>query len=116
MHNHNLMCRSVALDNMSKTIPPVDSNQKAALLHEPFKGTTLYRGKLAKLHRANKEHGSSVTVYLAATPQSYFTKSYPGRGRSFRKGGSPTGRLAKIVIRADLHPHLLNCLEAVRPP
>ena len=37
---------------------------------------------------ANKERASSVTVYPAATPQSYSTKPYPGRGRSFRKGGS----------------------------
>ena len=82
-----LMCRSVALENLAKTIPPIDSDQKVALLHAPFKGITLFGGELTKLHRANKEHGSSVTVYLAATPQSYSTKPYPGCGRSFRKGG-----------------------------
>ena len=45
---------SVALDNLSKTIPPIDSDQKVALLHAPFKGTTLFRGELAKLHRATR--------------------------------------------------------------
>ena len=46
------------------------------------------RGELAKLHRANKELSSSVTVYPAAIHQCYTTKPYPGRGRSFRKDGS----------------------------
>ena len=59
-----------------------------ALLHAPFKGTTLSGGELTKLRRANKECASSMTVYSAATPQSYYTKPYPGPGRSFRKGGS----------------------------
>ena len=31
----------MALDNLSKTIPQIDSDQKVALLHAPFKGTTL---------------------------------------------------------------------------
>ena len=88
VHNHMLMCRSMALDNLSKTIPPIDLDQKVALLHAPFKGTTFFGGELAKLHRPNKEHASSVTVYPAASPQSYSTVPYPGRGRSFRKGCS----------------------------
>ena len=74
MHDHMLLCRSLALDNLSRTIPPIDSDQKVALLHIPFKGTTLFGGELAKLHRANKKRASSVTVYPAATPQSYSTK------------------------------------------
>ena len=86
VHNHMLMCRSMALDNQS--IPLIDSDQKVALLHAPFKGTILFGLELAKLNRANKECAYSVTVYPAATPQSYSTKLYPGRGRSFRKGGS----------------------------
>ena len=49
LHNNMLMCRSVALDNLSRTIPPIDSDQKVALLHAPFKVTTLYGGELAKL-------------------------------------------------------------------
>ena len=88
VHNHMLMRRSVGLDNLSKTIPPIDPDLKLALLHAPFNGTTLFKGELAKLHRANKEHASSVTVYPGATPQSKPTKLYPGCGRSFRKAGS----------------------------
>ena len=83
-----LMRRSVALDNISKTIPPIDPDQKVTLLHVPFKGTTLFEGELAKVYRANKERAISVTVYPAAPPQSYNTKPYTVRGRSFRKGGS----------------------------
>ena len=86
-----------------------------ALFHATFKGTTLFGGELAKLHRANKERASSVTVYSAAIPQSYSTKPYPGCGRSFRKGG-----MAGIEIRVDppLRPQLLDrpSLEVVRPP
>ena len=88
VHNNMLMCRSMALDNLSRTIPPIDSDQKVALLHAPFKGTTHFGGKLAKLHRANKECASSVTVYPAASPQTYSIKPDTGRGRSFKKGGS----------------------------
>ena len=57
VHNHMLIMRSsVALENLpkSKTIPPIDSDQKVALFHAPFKGTTLFGGELAKLHRVNK--------------------------------------------------------------
>ena len=73
---------------MSKTISPIDSDQKVALLHAPLSVLPFYGGELAKLHRANTERASTVTVYPAATPQSYSTKPYPGRGRSFRKGSS----------------------------
>ena len=40
VHNNMLLHRSIALDNMSRTIPPKDKDQKVALLHAPFKGTT----------------------------------------------------------------------------
>ena len=33
VHNYMLMRCSVALDNMSKTIPPIHSDQRVALLH-----------------------------------------------------------------------------------
>ena len=88
VHKHTIMHRTVTLDNLSKTIPRIDPDQKMALHHAPFKGTTLFGGKLARMYRANKECTSSVTVYPTAPPQSYITKPYPGRGRSFRKGGS----------------------------
>ena len=88
VHNHMLMRCSVALNNLSKTITPIDSDQRVALLHTPFKGTTLFGGELAKIYRANKEHASSVTVYPAAPPQTYSTKPYTGCGKSFKKGCS----------------------------
>ena len=43
MHNDMLMRRSIALENLSRTIPPIDEDQKVALLHAPFKGTTSQR-------------------------------------------------------------------------
>ena len=92
VHNNMLMRHSVALDNLSGTVSKKNSDQKEALLHAPFKGTTLFEGELAKLHRANKESASSVTVYPAASPQTYSTKPYADRGRSFRKCGSPFRR------------------------
>ena len=88
VHNHMLMRHSVVLDNLAKTIPLIDPDQRVALLHAPFRSITLFRGELAKVYRANKEPTSSVTVYPAAPPQSYTTKPYTGRGRSFRKRGS----------------------------
>ena len=82
------MRRSVALDNLSKTIPPIDSDQRVALLYAPFRGNTLFRGELAKIYRSNKERASSVTVYPTAPNQIYSTKHYTGLGKSFKKGGS----------------------------
>ena len=114
-----LMRRSVALDNLSKTIPPIDSDQKVALLHAPFKGTTFFGGKLAKLHRANKEPASSVFIRqltLSLTPLSLTQVVVDLSG----KVAPPTGRVAEIEIRVDppLWPQLLDrpSLEAVRPP
>ena len=120
VHNNMLMCSSMALDNLSRTIPPIDSDQKVALLHAPFKGTTHFGGKLAKLHRANKECASSVTVYpaypLRLTPLS-LTQAVAGL---LRKVAPPTGEVAGMEIRADppLRPQLLNrpSLGMVKPP
>ena len=95
-----LMRRSVFLDNLSKTIPPIDPDQRMALLHAPLKGTTLFGGELAKVYRANKERSSSVTVYPVATPKSYASKPYIGRGRSFRKGGSSYRRSGEYRDRS----------------
>ena len=119
MHNLTLMCHSVALDNLSKTIPLINSDQKVALLHAPFKGTTLLGGELAKLHRANKERASSVTVYPAATHLTPLSLTQAVVDLS-GKVAPPTGRVAGIEIRVDppLRPQLLDrpSLEAVRPP
>ena len=111
---------SVALDNLSKTIPPIDSDQKVALLHAPFKDTKLFRVKLAKLHIANKERASSITVYLGATPQSSPLSLTQAVVDLSGKVAPPTGRVAGIEIRVDppLRPQLLDrpSLEVVRPP
>ena len=94
---------SVALDNLSRTIPQIDSDQKVALLHEPFKGTTFFGCELAKLHRANKERASFVTVFPAASPQTYSTKPYTGHGRSFGRV-APSIEVTGIEVRVDLPP------------
>ena len=52
VHNDMLMHRSIALDKLSRTIPPLDTEKKVALLHTPFKDTTLFRGESAKLQKA----------------------------------------------------------------
>ena len=121
MHNNMLMRRSVALDNLSRTIPPMDSNQKVDLLHTPFKGITLFRGELAKLHRANKELTSSVAVYLAASPKTYSTLLSLTQAMAGLSGRvTPTGEVAIIEIRVDppLWPQRLNhpSLGMVKPP
>ena len=41
VHNNMLKRRPIALHNLSRTIPPIDEDQKVALLNAPFKGTTL---------------------------------------------------------------------------
>ena len=103
-----LMCRSMALNNLSKTISAIDSDQTVALLHAPFKGTTLFRRELAKLRTTNKE------LPLSHTPLSLHLIDLSG------KVAPPTGRVAGIEIRVDppLHPQLLDrpSLELVRPP
>ena len=48
-HNKMLLRRSIALDCLRRMLPPIDDDQKLALLHAPFKGTTLFGGELAKL-------------------------------------------------------------------
>ena len=54
-------------------MPPIDEDQKVALLHATFKGTTLFRGELAKLQKA--------------PPPTCAPKSYTRHGRSLRRGG-----------------------------
>ena len=68
-----LMHRSIALYNLNKTISPIDEDQKVALLHAPFTGTTLFGGELAKLLKVNTELASALTVFTTPTapPVSY---------------------------------------------
>ena len=58
MHNHMLMHRFLTLNNLSKTIPLIDSDYRVALLHTPFKGTT----KSTKSKSGNGHASMTVTV------------------------------------------------------
>ena len=93
-YNKMLLRRSIALDCLRRTLPPID-DQKLALLHAPFKGTTLFGGELAKLQEANMKRAATFTVFPQPTapPASYSTLPYVGRGRSFndRKGFKKSG-------------------------
>ena len=97
VHNKLLLRRSIALDCLERTLPPIDDDQKLALLHAPFKGTTLFGGELAKLQEANTKRAATFTVFPQPTapPTSYSTRPYVGRGKSFKdKRGfkKPSGR------------------------
>ena len=59
VHNKMLLRRSIALDCLERTLPPIDQDQKLALLHAPFRGTTLFGGELAKLQEANMKRRPS---------------------------------------------------------
>ena len=73
------------MDCLRRTLPPIDDDQKLALLHAPFKGTTLFGGELAKLQEANTKRAATFTVFPQPTAPlaSYSTRPYVGRGRSF---------------------------------
>ena len=94
---HNKILRhSIALDCLRRTLPPIDGDdQKLALLHASFKGTTLFGGELAKLQEANTKRAATFTVFSqpSAPPASYSTRPYVGRGRSFtdRRGYKKSG-------------------------
>ena len=94
-HNKMLLRRSIALDCLRRTLPLIDEDQKLALLHASFKGTTLFGGELAKLQEANTKRAATFTVFPQPTapPASYSTCPYVSRGRSFndRKGFKKPG-------------------------
>ena len=79
-HNKMLLRRSIALDCLRRTLPSIDEDQKLALLHAPFKGTTLFGGELAKLQEANTKRAATFTVFPQPTapPASYSTHPYVG--------------------------------------
>ena len=79
-------CRSIALDCLERTLPPIDEDQMLALFHASFKGTTLFRGELAKLQEANTKRAATFTVFPQPTAPStsYSTRPYVGRGKSFK--------------------------------
>ena len=81
-----LLRRSIALDCLERTLPPIDQDQKLSLLHAHFRGTMLFGGELAKLQEANTKRAATFTVFPQPTapPTSYSTRPYAGHGKSFR--------------------------------
>ena len=75
---------SIALDNMNKTILLIDKDQKVSLLHTPFKGTTFFRGEMAKIQKANTDGAGALAVLPmpAALHVFYSQQPYTGRGKS----------------------------------
>ena len=65
-----LMRRLIAWNNLKKTQPPIDEDQKLALLHAPFTGTTLFGGELVRLQEANTKRASTITVFPMPAPLS----------------------------------------------
>ena len=86
VHNKMLLRRSIALDCLERTLPPIDEDQKLALLHAPIKGTMLFGGELAKLQEVNTKRAATFTVFPQPTAPStsYSTRPYVGRGKSFK--------------------------------
>ena len=133
VHNKMLLRRSIALDCLERTLPPIDEDQKLALLHAPFKGTTLFGGELAKLQEANTKRAATFTVFPQPTvpSTSYSTRPYVGRGKSFkdkkgfkRPGGCGRGQgrsapsvliMRPSVIFEEISTKVINN-EGVLPP
>ena len=86
----DLVALSIALDCLRKTLPLIDKDQKLALLHAPFKGTTIFGGELAKLQEANTKHAVTFAVFPTPTaPPVSYSRPYVGRGKSFSEGKGP---------------------------
>ena len=102
VHNKMLLRRSIALDCLERTLPPIDEDQKLALLHAPFKGTTLFGGELAKLQEANTKPAATFTVFPQPTapPTSYSTRPYAGRGKSLKIRRASRNQAAEAGDRA----------------
>ena len=60
-HNKMLLRRSIALDNLRKTLLPIDEDQRLALLHASFTGTTLFVGGIGETPRG--EHEACCDLY-----------------------------------------------------
>ena len=67
-YNKMLLRHSIALDNLRKTLPPIDEDQRLALLHAPFAGTTLFGGELVKLQEVNTKRAATFTVFPITKP------------------------------------------------
>ena len=64
VHYNILMRHSIALDNITRTIPPIDENQKVAL-HASFMATTLSEVNWQNYKKPNIVHASALTVFPA---------------------------------------------------
>ena len=62
VRNNNLICRSIALENLLRAVPPFD-NDKIDLLHAPFKGRTMFGIASAMLQKTNTERANAITVF-----------------------------------------------------
>ena len=85
-----LLCRSIALDCLGKTLTTIDEDQGLALFHAPFKGITLFGGEFTKLQEANTKRAATFAVFPTPTAPlvSYSSRPYVRGGKSFsdRKG------------------------------
>ena len=93
-HNKMLLRRSIALDCLRRTLPPIDEDQKLALLHAPFKGSTLFGGSWPSYRKRTRSVLPPSPCSLSA-PCIFSTRPYVGQGKSFnnRKGfKKPGGR------------------------
>ena len=87
VHNDMLIRCSIALENLSRTIPQIDEGQKVAVPHPSFKDTSLFRGELAKLQKGNMERASALTVFPAPAAPFPTYAPKPGRGKPFKRDG-----------------------------
>ena len=114
-HNKMLLRCSVALDNLRRTLPPIDEDQRLALLHAPFNGTTLFGAELAKLQEANTKPAATFTVFptpIMAPPVSYSPRLTSDEGKVFLTGGAQGSLVAGTEDRAGprhLPPVLSLC-------
>ena len=102
-HNKMLLAAPFSLDCLRKTLPPIDEDQRLALLHASFKGTTLFGGELAKLQEANMKRAATFTVFPTPTapPVSYSSHPYDGRKSVFLTGRALRSRVDGAGDRAD---------------
>ena len=75
VHNNMLMCHLIALEYLSRMVPPIDKDQKNDFLHAPLKGSTMFRiGQTAR-----SEHSPHGVFPKPAVPStSYSTRPHVG--------------------------------------
>ena len=106
-HNKMLLRRFIALGNLKKTQPPIDEDQKLALLHAPFTGTTLFGEELAKLREANTKCANAVTVHPTTAPPA----SYPSRGSDFLPMSTDVYRCLPDLAPMSTPVNVMQCHE-----